>query len=284
MKQLKGRAGSHTWDVLQPFNGKHTHLNELVGNFTRLWTVETRKFLPSASKWGSNTTGMMRVGLVPWLKDGAPNKKYYARLDHVVKQAEKRDVLTGVVLFENAFTSYFQGGWENHALNGLGPANATEVHTRGPWNGYQRQHVKLVAEVIGKYPNAIAEVGNELHRNSVKWFQKAVVRWWRKFSDKPIGVSYASGMKASAGRSQEWIAKTRADWAAPAGGERVAGFKGAYVYDTDHASPLKTNVSGLSAAWGRGDALWLMDGLSGRILKNDPSGLHADRRFIMSVL
>jgi hypothetical protein len=282
MKILSGRAGSHTWDTVQPFNEKTTGLNKLVGNFTRLWTIETRGFVADGSKWGSNTSGLIQVQAVPWKKDGSLNHEYYKRLRGVVRRAEAMDILTGVVLFDHAFQGFFERGWENHALNGLGPSSAEFVHTKGAWNKYQRLHVKAVARTIEPY-QAIAEVGNELHRNSVNWFQGKVIKWWRKFSDKPIGVSYASGMKASSGRSQGWIARTGADWAAPAGGERIPGFRGGYVFDTDHASPLRSNVAGLKAAWSRGDALWLMDGLTGRILKNIDD-LDPDRSFLDSVL
>lgn len=276
-------AGNHTWNTVQPFNGKTTELDELTGNFTRLWTVETRGMVLEGTFYGSNSSGLSRVGLVPWKSDGSLNKRYYRALSNVVAEAEEKDIVTGVVLFDNAFNAYFKGGWENHPLNGLGPRFASEVHTQGTWNRFQRQHVKRVAKVLAPYGNVIAEVGNELNRDSVSWFQKKVVSWWNKFSDAPIGVSYASGMKASKGRTQDWIAGTGADWAAPHNGERVSGFRGAYVFDTDHASALSSNVSGLRSAWNRGDSLWLMDGLGGDILRNR-NNLQPDRRFILDSL
>lgn len=283
MKLLAGRAGAHTWDTLQPFNGQSTPLSRLAGNFTRLWTIETRGFIPGASKWGSNTAGTMRVGLVPWRRDGSLNGRYYRRLEQVVRRAERRDVVIGAVLFDHAFQGFFPEGWRNHALNGLGPTSPDEVHTRGPWNSYQRAHVERVAETLAPYQNVTAEVGNELHRNSIGWFQGAVVRWWRKASTQPIGVSYASTVKRSLGRSQDWIATTGADWAAPGGGERIPGFRGAYVFDTDHAHPLRHVPGSLQAARARGDALWLMDGLSGRILRNQ-NDLSPDRSYINSLV
>ena len=278
---FKGRklAGSHTWNTVQPFNNVTTPLRKLVGNFTRLWTIETRGMVLQGSTWGSNTPGLVRVQDVPWKKDGSLNKRYYNRLENVVRKAERRDVVTGVILFDHAFNAYFPRGWEFHPLNGLGPKDATEIHTRGRWNKYQRAHVKEVVKRLEDYDNVIYEVGNELHRNSVPWFQKTVVKWVKKWTDKPVGVSYASGIKPSRGRSQDWITRTGADWAAPSGGERVSGFKGHYVFDTDHASALRTNVSGLRSAWQRGDSLWLMDGLDGHILRNQGS-LAADRNFI----
>jgi len=272
-------AGSHTWNTVQPFNNVTTPLSKLVGNFTRLWTVETRGMILQGSAWGSNSPGLVRVQDVPWKNDGSLNKRYYNRLENVVCKAERRDVVTGVVLFDHAFNAYFPRGWEFHALNGLGPEDVTQVHTKGPWNKYQRAHVKEVVKRLEDYDNVIYEVGNELHRNSVPWFQKTVVKWVKKWTDKPVGVSYASGIKPSRGRSQDWITRTGADWAAPSGGERVSGFKGHYVFDTDHASALRTNVSGLRSAWQRGDSLWLMDGLDGHILRNQGS-LAADRNFI----
>jgi len=272
-------AGSHTWNTVQPFNNVTTPLRKLVGNFTRLWTIETRGMVLQNSTWGSNTPGLVRVQDVPWKKDGSLNKRYYNRLENVVRKAARRDVVTGVVLFDHAFNAYFPRGWEFHPLNGLGPKDATEIHTKGRWNKYQRAHVKEVVKRLEDYDNVIYEVGNELHRNSVPWFQRTVVKWVKKWTDKPVGVSYASGIKPSRGRNQDWITGTGADWAAPQGGQRVTGFKGHYVFDTDHASALRTNVSGLRSAWKRGDSLWLMDGLDGHILRNQGS-LAADRNFI----
>lgn len=282
---FKGKklAGSHTWNTVQPFNGKTTPLSKLVGNFTRLWTVETRGAVLSSSSWGSKSSGLVKVGLVPWKKTGELNKRFYNRLATVVRKAEAKDIVTGVVLFENAFTSYFPGGWDNHPFNGLGPRSAAEVHTRGPWNKYQRAHVKKVINTLEDFDNVIYEVGNELNSNSVPWFQTKVVEWVKKFTNKPIGVSYASGLKRSRGKTQDWITGTGADWSAPQGGERIPGFKGHYVFDTDHASALRSNVSGLRNAWSRGDSLWLMTGLDGHILKNQNS-LRPDENFINSLV
>lgn len=276
-------AGSHTWNTVQPFNGRTAALDRLTGNFTRLWTVETAGMVPGASSWGSNSPGLVRVGLTPWKGDGSLRGRFYDRLETVVRRAEQRDTIVGVCLFDHAFTAYFPQGWERHPLNGLGPAGPEQVHTRGRWNRYQRAHVRRVARTLAPYDNVIAEVGNELHRDSTAWFQAKVTSWWKRFSDAPVGVSYASGMKASRGRTQDWIARTGADWAAPAGGERVAGFKGAYVFDTDHASALRPNVAGLRSAWARGDALWLMDGLDGAILRNQGS-LAPDRAYIAGLV
>lgn len=235
------------------------------------------------SAWGSNSTGLVKVQDGPWKKDGSLNKRYYNRLENVVKKAERRDVVTGVVLFDHAFNAYFPQGWENHPLSGLGPADVTQIHTKGSWNKFQRAHVKEVVKRLEDYDNVIYEVGNELHRNSVPWFQKKVVSWVKKWTDKPVGVSYASGLKPSRGKTQDWITGMNADWAAPAGGERIKGFKGHYVFDTDHASALRSNVSGLQSAWQRGDSLWLMTGLDGHILRNQNS-LTRDEAFIRSVL
>jgi hypothetical protein len=280
-KRLK-LAGNHTWNTVQPFDGRTTGVDKLTGNFTRLWTVETRGMVPGASSWGSGSSGLVKVSNVPWKKDGSLNKRFYKSLEAVVSKAEKRDMVTGVVLFDHAFNAYFPGGWDNHPFNALGPSGPEYVHTKGKWNTYQRAHVKKVIQTLEPYNNVIYEVGNELHRNSVPWFQRKIVKWAQKFTDKPVGVSYASRVKPSAGRSQSWIAKMGADWTAPSGGERIPGFKGAYVFDTDHASALRPNLSGLKTAWQRGDSLWLMDGMDGYILRNQGS-LAPDRAFIDSL-
>lgn len=279
-----GLAGSHTWNTVQPFNGRTAKLDQLVGNFTRLWTVETRGMVLEGSAWGSNSKGLVRVGDVPWKDDGSLNGRFYRRLERVVRKADKRDIVTGVVLFDHAFNAYFPQGWANHPFNGLGPSDATQVHTRGPWNVFQRAHVKRVAKTLEPYDNVIYEVGNELHRNSVPWFQRKVIQWVKKFTDKPVGASYASGLYAD----QSWLTTVGADWIAPnnsprSGGVRkLPGFKGPQVLDTDYGWALRSNVSGLRTAWGQGRPLLLMDGLDGHILRN-ASSLAADRGFIQLI-
>lgn len=277
-------AGSHTWNTVQPFNGKTISLDKLTGNFTRLWTVETKGMVLSGSIWGSNSNGVVAVGKTPWKNDGSLNKRYYKTLEKVVAEADSKDIVTGVCLFDHAFNAYFPGGWDRHPFNGLGPSGPEYIHTIGSWNKFQRAHVKEVTKRLEKYDNVIYEVGNELSGNSVQsGFQKKVVKWVNKFTDKPVGVSYAGGYRASRGRTQDWIARTGADWAAPSGGERVSGFKGAYIFDTDHASALRPNLAGLQAAWRRGDALWLMDGMDGQVLRNQGS-LLPDRNYIDSLM
>ena len=278
------RAGAHTWNTVQPFNGKTTPLHRLVGNFTRLWTVETRGMVLQGSAWGSSSTGTVRVGAVPWKRDGSLNPRYYNRLKTVVSQAAKRDIVTGVVLFDNAFTSYFPQGWTNHPLNGLGPSDPSKIHTKGPWNRFQRAHVHKVIDTLTGFSNVIYEVGNELHRNSVPWFQRQVVKWVEDRTNQPVGVSYVTGLY----RDQSWMTKVGADFIVPnnstrAGGVRkLPGFKGPQILDTDHAWALSSNVAGLRKAWGQGRPLWLMDGLDGDILRNGEN-LQPDRSFISDI-
>lgn len=278
-------AGSYSWNHVQPFNGKTAGLNELVGNWMRIWTVETRGMVLEGSAWGSNSKGLVRVGDVPWKDDGSLNSRFYRRLERVVNKADRRDIVTGVVLFDHAFNAYFPQGWTNHPFNGLGPVDATEVHTRGPWNKFQRAHVRKVVRTLEPYGNVIYEVGNELHRNSAPWFQRKVIQWVKKLTDKPVGASYASGLYAN----QSWLTKVGADWIAPnnsprSGGVRkLPGFKGPQVLDTDHGWALRSNVSGLRAAWSQGRPLWLLDGLDGDVLRNQGS-LSPDRSFIQSLV
>ena len=277
-------AGSHTWNTVQPISGKTVGLGAIVGNFTRLWTVETKAADFSRSIWGSNTAGVQRIQDGPFKKDGSLNDAYYRRLEEVVRKAEKRDIVTGVLLFEHSITAYFPQGWENHPFNGLGPTDPSEVHTKGSWNAYQRAHVKRVTEVLEPYGNVIYEVGNELHRNSTSWFQSKVVEWVQKFTDKPVGVSYASAVY----RDQSWLKRSGADWIVPGNGARAGGvrklpgFKGPQALDTDHGWALNSNPSGLRTAWSQGRPLWLMDGFDGSVLRNQQS-LAPDRAFIESI-
>lgn len=278
-------AGSHTWNNVQPVNGRTVPLRTVTGNFTRLWTIETKTANFGNSIWGSNTPGVQRIKDGPYKKTGELNKKYYERLEKVVKKAEERDIVTGVVLFEHSITAYFSEGWEGHPFNGLGPSGPSEVHTKGRWNTYQREHVKRVTEMLEPYGNVIYEVGNELHRNSTGWFQGQVVKWVKKFTDKPVGASYASAVY----RDQSWLRRTKADFVVPGNGSRaggvrkIQGFRGPQILDTDHAWALSSNVDGLRLAWSQNRPLWLMDGLSGSILRNQQS-LAPDKSFIESIL
>lgn len=276
-------TGNHTWDVVQGFNGKRTSLDDLTGNFTRLWTIETKGYRADNKFYGSNTVGVGTTEFVPWKKNGELNNKFYDRFEKIVKRANKRDIVSGVCLFDNAFNAYVEEGWNRHPLNGLGPSDPSEVHSKGPWNVYQRAHVKRLVKTLEPYGNVIYEVGNELHRNSVPWFQKKVIQWVKKWTDKPVGASYASRVKPSAGRTQDWLTRVDADWIAPAGVEKISGFRGPQVFDTDHTSALTTNVPGLQRAWNEGRSVWLMDGMSGNIFRNRDN-LQPDRNFISSVL
>jgi hypothetical protein len=284
---LNGRrlrlAGDHTWNTVQRIAGEKVSIDRITGNFTRLWTIETRGANFGDSSWGSNTKGVARVSDVPWKKDGSLNWDYYKSLRNVVRRADKRDIVTGVVLFEGSMPEHFPGAWENHAFNGLGPKSADKVHTKGKWNKFQKAHVEKVAEVLKPFDNVIVEVGNELHRNSTNWFQRAVVRWWRRVSNQPIGVSYATGMKPSRGRSQNWLTRQGADWIAPAGSEPIRGFNGPQVFDTDHTSPLRSNLSALQSAYNDGRPIWLMNGFDGTVLRNTNS-LRPDLNFINDIV
>jgi len=277
------RAGSHTWNHVQPIDGRTVGVDSIIGNLSSAWTIETQGFDPSGSIWGTNAPGPVRIGKVPWKPDGSLNGKYYRALAEFVAAAERRGIDVVVRLFEGTFQA-FPGGWANHWSRGLrrGPAAPELVHSRGPWNEHQREHVRRVAQVLAPFDNVIGHAGNELHRNSIGWFQPAVVRWWRRWSDDPIVVGYAQGMKPSHGRSQAWMATTGADILSPAHGERVSGHGGRYLFDTDHSHPLRHVPGSLQAAHARGDWILLMDGHGGNLLRNQ-NDLSPDRAFIASI-
>ena len=121
----------------------------------------------------------------------------------------------------------------------------------------------------------IYEVGNELDRSSIGWFQPKVIEWVRNWTGKPVGVSYAQGVKVD----QSWMTRVDADWIAPGGPAKVPGFKGPQILDTDHSWPLRSNVAGLRSAREDRRPLWLMDGLSGQVLRNTDD-LQPDRDLI----
>ena len=279
-------AGNHTWNNVQPVDGNVIGMDKVTGNFTRLWTLETRAVNFEESPWGSNTPGVARIGNSPWKKDGSLNGRYYKALEKTVKAAASRDITVGVCLFEGTLSTYFRGSdyvsWKAHPFNGLGPADTYQVHTKGPWNKFQRAHVKRVTQTLEKYDNVMYEVGNELPRDSIKWFQGKVIEWVNKFTNKPVGASYAQGMKPSRGRTQDWLTSIGADWIAPSGSAKLANFKGPQILDTDHAWPLFSNVAGLRSAWNDGRSLWVMDGFAGDLLRNQEN-LNPDRAFINSI-
>jgi hypothetical protein len=280
-------AGNHTWNTVHKIAGERISLDQITGNFTRLWTFETRRVNLSNSSWGSNTPGVAKINSIPWKDDGSLNRKYYRNLKKVVAEADSKGITVGVVLFEGTLATYFRGSnyasWENHPFNGLGPKDAYHVHTKGRWNKFQKAHVERVTKILEEYDNVIYEVGNELPRKSIKWFQQKVIKWVKQFTDKPVGASYAQGMKPSRGRTQEWLTKIDADWIAPAGPNRIKGFKGPQIFDTDHSRPLYSNLGSLKNAWNDGRSLWLMDGFNGTVLNNQQN-LTPDRNFINNII
>lgn len=281
-------AGNHTWNNVQTIEGERIGIDKVTGNFTRLWTIETKGAVFAGSIWGSNTDGVTSIENGPWKKDGSLNSKYYQALERSVKAANKQDIVTGVVLFEGSIPDIFPQGWERHPFNGLGPKDHPDVHTKGKWNKFQRAHVKEVVKTLEPYGNVIYEVGNELMSASTKWFQRKVVEWVQKWSDKPVGVSYARGIRASRGADESnWMKRTGADWVSPTAtalfGGQFSKFKGPIVLDTDHSWPLASNVPGLAKAWSQGHDLWLMDGFNGTMLRNLDS-LVPDRNYISDLV
>lgn len=285
-------AGAHTWNSVQRIEGERISLKQLalpepskkVRPFTRLWTIETKGMVGQGSPWGSNTPGLIRIQDGPFKRDGSLNRKYYRALERTVKRAEKRDIVTGVVLFEGSIPDIFPRAWEQHPFNGMGPTSHEQVHGRGPWNVIQQRHIARTVRTLEPYDNVIYEVGNELMGASVGWFQRWVVGLVKRFTNKPVGVSYARGIRPSKGRQEMWMISSGADWAAPHGSSiaqpgGVPGFRGPQVLDTDHAWPLVPNVAGMKTAWNRGFDVLLMDGMRGTMLRNQGS-MAADRAFI----
>ena len=274
-------AGNHTWDVVQPVAGNRTPIDRLTGNFTRLWTVETRAFVNYRPPFVGAEHGLIRVKGGPWKPDLSLNPRFYRRMERAVAAADERDMVTGVVLFEGSIPDLFPRAWEFHPFRGHGPKDHHSVHTQGPWNKCQKAHVRRMVKTLEPYSNVIYEVGNELTKPSTAWFQRWVVGLVKRLTDKPVGVSYARGVHPSGG--QQWMLRTGADWLAPGGPAPVAGFKGPQVLDSDHSWALRSNVPGLQAAARAGRPIWLMDGFRGSMLRNIDN-LAPDRAFISSLL
>ena len=273
-------AGNHTWDVVQPVAGNRTPIDKLTGNFTRLWTIEARAFVNNRPPFAGADPGLIRVKGGPWRKDLSLNGRFYRRMERAVAEADRRDMVTGVVLFEGSLPDLFPRAWEFHPFRGHGPATHHDVHTRGPWNRYQKAHIKRMVRTLEGYDNVLFEVGNELTKPSTDWFQGWVVRQVQRLTDAPVGVSYARGVSPSSG--QQWMLRTGADWIAPGGPAPVAGFRGPQVLDTDHSWALRSNVPGLQTAAKAGRPIWLMDGFKGTMLANIDN-LRPDRNFIDSI-
>lgn len=277
-------AGNHTWNTVQAMAGERIGLDKITGNFTQLWTIESHALVASNSQWGSNTEGLIKVDNVPWKKDGTLNPAFYDTLETVVKRAAKRDIITMVTFFEGSLPRNFDKAWDNHALNGLGPKRHEQVHTRGPWNQYQRAHVKETVQHLEKHDSVIYKVGNELAAASTKWFQKQVVKWTRRWSDKPVGVGYAPYIRPSRGQQEVWTKRTGADFILPAGSTVSAPWhKGPVIRDSDHSSPLRDALPTFQASWRQGHSLLLMDGFNGTFLRNQES-LAPSKAFIEGVL
>jgi hypothetical protein len=274
-------AGNHTWDVVQPVAGNRTPIDRLTGNFTRLWTIETKAFVNNRPPFSGVNPGLIRVKGGPWKQDLSLNPRFYRRMERAVAAADERDMVTGVVLFEGSIPDLFPRAWEFHPFRGHGPKTHHDVHTQGPWNKYQKAHVRRMVRTLEGYDNVIYEVGNELTKPSIGWFQRWVVGLVKRWTDKPVGVSYARAVHPSGG--QQWMRTTGADWIAPGGPAPVAGFTGPQVLDTDHSWALRSNVPGLQAAARAGRPIWLMDGLRGTMLRNIDS-LGPDRVFIASLV
>jgi hypothetical protein len=274
-------AGNHTWDMVQPIAGNRTPIDRLTGNFTRLWTIETKAFVNSSPPFSGVNPGLIRVKGGPWRDDLSLNPRFYRRMERAVAAADERDMLTGVALFEGSLPDLFPRAWEFHPFRGKGPADHHSVHTQGAWNKYQKAHVKRMVRTLEPYDNVIYEVGNELTKPSTTWFQRWVVGLVKRFTEKPVGVSYARGVRPEGG--QQWMRTTGADWLAPGGPARVAGFLGPQVLDTDHSWALRSNVPGLQVAARDGRPIWLMDGFKGTMLRNIDS-LEPDRVFISSLM
>jgi len=273
-------AGNHTWDVVQEINGNRTSIDKLTGNFTRLWTVETKAFVNYRPPFVGAEHGLIRVKGGPWKSDLSLNPRFYRRMERAVATADERDMVTGVVLFEGSIPDLFPRAWEFHPFRGHGPKDHHSVHTQGPWNKHQQAHVRRMVKTLEPYSNVIYEVGNELTKPSTAWFQRWVVGLVKRLTDKPVGVSYARGVHPFGG--QQWMRRTGADWLAPGGPAPVAGFKGPQVFDTDHSWALRSNVPGLQAAARAGRPIWLMDGFRGSMLRNIDN-LQPDRNFIDSI-
>ena len=269
--------GSYTFNQVQEFDKQSEDTERLEGNFSRLFMSETKGARLDLSRWGSNAEGLSTIKATPWKADGKGtlNDRYYEQLTAAVDAAADADTVTGVMLFDGAFTRFFEDGWDNHPLNGVkGLDDPTDVHEKGRHNQFQRAHVKRMVQTLEDHGNVVFEVANEINGSGgVEWTKK-VLKWIRKWSDKPAGVSYITKT------DNDWMTDSGADFIAPGGSEMLDGYApGVTIYDTDHVHPLRSNVAGLESAADAGRPIWMLDGLDGDVLRNQNS-LEADRQFI----
>jgi hypothetical protein len=285
-------AGNHTWNTVQAFNNNTASLKQIVGNFTRLWAIEPQKVDTTfAPQWRVENGSVFNISPTLFKRNNGKydltrvNKNYLVRLEKVVKRAEKRDIVTGVVLFDGAWNRFFgPTSWNTHPFNPknniqqIGPSNVQLVHSKGEWNVYQKNYVREVIKTLEPYKNVIFEIGNELDRSSIKW-QKQKVKFIDKLTEKPVGVSYVTRTPNT------WMETSRADFFVPSSDSKGGSInvRGPIIFDTDHGWPLRSNVSGLSYYWNQGRNLWLMDGMNEGILRNIDD-LQPDRNFINGVL
>lgn len=265
-------AGSHTWNTVQSFNGVAENLDNITGNFTRLWAIEPGRVNTSSSQWrvGGGRTFNISPSIYAKTEDGKYdlskiNPVYLRRLKSVVRGAQDRSIVVQVVLFDGAWNRYFgKTSWNSHPFNpknniqNVGPSSANGIHSRGNWNIYQRNYVKTIINRLSQYKNVIYEIGNELHRSSIPW-QNRMVDYINGITDVPVGVSYVTRTP------NDWMGSTNADYIVPnaprgTSATRNYGFRGPRIFDSDHGWALGSNVAGLKSHWSAGSDLLVMYG------------------------
>lgn len=279
-------AGAHTWDSITGLGGPRTQLRSLAmpdvdkdkGIYpgTRLWAhIEpARLTLDGSQPWA--TGARLKTELLPWRRKNGKwdlsriSKRWLRRLKSVVSEAEKRDIITQVVLFDGAFNRFFGADeWEAHPMNpknniqNIGPTNVSLVHSKGPWNKYQRKLIRTAAEALTENRNVILEIANEPDRSSVQtgWY-KNMIKTAKKASNAPVLASYVTRL------ADDWMRRSGADLFGPASmGQRID-LPAHEVADDDHAFPLRGDVGLLREAWQRGNSVLMMDGLNGDVLRN----------------
>jgi len=256
------------------------------GNFERLWTYEASKVNTNfGAPW--DTDKILDAGPIPWSQKRNKfnleevNTDYLNRLESRVRAALKQGKVVAVNFFEGSLVSK---SWEWHSfdpknnIQKAGPKYSNLVHTKGPWNKYQLMYVKAVIQRLEKYNNVVYEVGNEPQGRtaSIEW-SKMIIDKVNSWTKKPIGASHISRIPYT------WMLSSGADWISPSTSPyNRPNFRGPVVFDTDHSSPLRTNVSGLKAAINNDMIPWVMDSYNNYVLKGP--NLSADKDVITGLI
>lgn len=277
-RRLTGLAGSHTWNNVQSMGGVLAPLG--TGNIVRLWASEADTLNTNYGlRWDSDK--IIPIGPIPWARNdkgkydlSTIQPAFLHRLSQRVRAAARNGQIAIVNLFEG---SLFSKSWQWHAFNPanntqrIGPRSIEAVHTPGPWNKMQWRYAKTVVQALAREPNVIWETGNELQgRSKSVTFSNRLIERLNAWTNQPVGASHIHNV------DWQWMKSSGADWFSPATSPSFRPpLPGPVVWDSDHATPGRSNAGLYAEALRSGMVPLLMDSWRNSVL-NFPS-MDSDR-------